>query len=81
MSHDFDPSTIIYAFDKGGLGALRDLIYGAEDVVFDLETSGLHPYKAGEVIVMASFTLPQRDWEPTLDPPSVIVPLWHPDSP
>ena len=75
---DFDPSTVSYALDVAGVMVLLDAIDAATEVVYDLETSSLTPYKPGEHITLASFTLPRGHEE---DPPTFVLPLAHPDSP
>lgn len=83
----FDPATIRWVTDERDLPSLLDAVAVGEEVVIDLETTGLDPHADGRSpawpcparISMASLTIPTAldAGEPT----TWVVPLSHPDSP
>ena len=88
MSDDFDPSTISWVMDEADLDHLLLVIDECEEVVFDVETTGLdeHAVHGGRSnggvaarISLAQFTLPCPD--DVGDPTTFVLPLSHPDSP
>ena len=88
MSDDFDPSTISWVMDEADLDHLLLVIDECEEVVFDVETTGLNEHAVhggrsnGGVaarISLAQFTLPCP--EDVGDPTTFVLPLSHPDSP
>lgn len=89
MSDDFDPATVSWVFDDEALGYLLGAIDACEEVVIDLETTGLDPYATRDTpgwkyparIVLASLTLPQEGDADPAHPTTWVVPLSHPDSP
>lgn len=86
MSDDFDSAPVTWVMDYAALASLTAAIEVCEEVVIDLETTGLHEHAqhGGKVnggvaarIVLASLTLPGEG-----DPPTTwVLPLSHPDSP
>jgi DNA polymerase-1 len=82
-----------WVFDDEALGQLVEAVLSSQEVIFDLETTGLMPYAeeggiqnggVGARVALASFTLPQADAEGNwdgVDATSWILPLSHPDSP
>jgi DNA polymerase I-like protein with 3'-5' exonuclease and polymerase domains len=87
------PGPLTWVFDNEALGQLIEAVISAQEVIFDLETTGLSPYAVegghqnggvGARVVLASFTLPQAtaegDWD-GIDATTWILPLSHPDSP
>lgn len=86
----FDPATVVWINRLRDLRHLLAAIETAEEVVTDLETTGLdeHAVLGGPAnggyparIVLASLTLPQRDDPLDPRPPTFVVPLSHPESP
>lgn len=86
----FDPKTVNWVYHLPDLRGLRDAILGAEEVVIDLETTGLdeHATTGGRTngghparVVLASLTLPQSADPTSPTPPTWVVPLSHPESP
>lgn len=86
MSDTFDAERVAWVLDGRDLGRLLAAIEAADEVVMDLETTGLdeHAVLDGATnggyparIVLASLTLPIGLGEPT----TWAVPLSHPDSP
>jgi hypothetical protein len=70
------PGPLTWVFDNEALGQLIEAVISAQEVIFDLETTGLSPYAVegghqnggvGARVVLASFTLPQAtaegDWD------------------
>lgn len=90
MNDDFDPSTVAWVFDKAALANLLGAIEACEEVVIDLETTGLNEHATGRQpadwpcraqIVLASLTLPHEGDDVERPPTTWAVPLAHPDSP
>lgn len=88
MSDDFDPGTISWVMDEADLDHLRLVLGECEEIVFDLETTGLdeHATHGGRSnggvsarVSLAQFTLPHPD--DAGDPTTFVLPLSHPDSP
>ena len=86
---DFDPATVSWVLTDQDLGRFKAAIGMCEEVVLDLETSGLaeHAWSGGPQnggyparIVLASATLPSLG-DPHLRPTTWVLPLSHPDSP
>lgn len=86
MSDDFNPNKTAWVLDEADLDHLMLVIDECDEVVFDLETTGLDEHATrttgsnGGVparIVLASFTLPSGTDEPS----TFLLPLSHPDSP
>lgn len=86
---DFDPATVTWVLDKEALGFLKEAIITCEEVIIDLETTGLNEHATRDTpgwnyparIALASLTLPQ-DGDADPDRPTTwVVPLSHPDSP
>ncbi len=76
MSITFDPSTIRWVMTNPQLDELNHDLRHAEEISFDLETTGLDEHKGNGYpprIAMASFTLP--------DGLTRVLPLSHPESP
>jgi DNA polymerase-1 len=89
VADDFDPGTVTWVLTEADLEHLLAAIDRAEEVVADLETTGLdeHAYLGGHRnggyparIVLAAFTLPTAG-DPYLQPSTWVLPLSHPDSP
>lgn len=89
MTDDFDPSTVAWVMTPADLQQLCAAITICNEVVCDLETTGLdeHASTGGSTnggvaarIVLASFTLPTDDDRPG-KPTTWLLPLSHPDSP
>lgn len=84
----FSMDRVTWVLDDDALGYLHEALRGADEVVFDLETTGLDEYATtggqtnGGVsarVVLASYTLPSGSgWE---TPDTWLLPLSHPDSP
>lgn len=88
MADTFDPASVIWVLDQTELDYLTLAIASAEEVILDLETTGLdeHAYQGGPTnggfparIVLASFTIPRRGEH--REPATWVLPLSHPDSP
>jgi DNA polymerase-1 len=89
MHDDFDPTTVSWVLTVDDLAHLLGAIQACDEVVIDLETTGLdeHAVLNGKTnggyparIVLASLTLPtsvHRNGTPT----TWVVPLSHPESP
>lgn len=85
----FRADRVRWVFTSSDLRDLGTAIAHAEEVVVDLETTGLDPYATGPVparIVCAAFTLPPQPAHGTqrsLDLPTHawLLPLSHPDGP
>ena len=82
----FSMDHVAWVLDDTTLDWLCEELRAAPEIVFDLETTGLHEHATtgGEVnggvaarISLASFTLPRDDEMPT----TWVLPLSHPDSP
>lgn len=82
-----------WVWDEEQLGQLIEAIHASQEVVWDLETTGLISYAVegsahnggvGARQVLATFTLPMADehgfWD-GVEPTTWILPLSHPDSP
>jgi DNA polymerase-1 len=89
VADDFDPGTVTWVLTEHDLEHLLAAIDRAEEVVADLETTGLdeHAYLGGARnggyparIVLAALTLPTAG-DPPLQPSTWVLPLSHPDSP
>ena len=83
----FDPTRVTWVMDENDLSFLLDAIETCEEVVMDLETTGLfeHAVTNGVLnggvaarISLGARTLPQAGAE---EPTTYVVPLSHPDSP
>lgn len=88
MSDDFDPTTVTWVWDTENLKHLLGAIDGCEEVVIDLETTGLDEHATGQGfwkcparVVVASLTLPYEGDTVESPPSTWVVPLSHPDSP
>lgn len=77
----FDPRTVVWIDHLRELRHLIVAIATAEEVVIDLETTGLDEHAPGARIVLASLTLPQNGDPTSPTPPTFVVPLSHPESP
>jgi len=89
VADDFDPQTVTWVLNRQDLDHLIEAIGMADEVVCDLETTGLdeHAVAGGKTnggyparIVLAAFTLPTnvtREGTPT----TWVLPLSHPASP
>lgn len=91
MSDDgFPIGTVTWVTTKADLGRFFDAVETAEEVIIDLETTGLDEYAVaggpsnggipGE-IALASLTLPQHDDPVPSAPTTWLLPLAHPESP
>lgn len=63
-----------WVLDNNDLRSLISILESAEQIIFDLETTGLYEHAEGMRIVLAAFTI-----HPTGD--TYILPLAHPESP
>jgi len=85
----FDPATVAWVLDKQAIRDLDGAIEAAEEVVVDLETTGLDEHATGRDpkwpcqarVALASFTLPDAGSSVENPPTTWAVPLSHPDSP
>lgn len=86
----FDPRSIRWVLHRADLPDLDKAISEAEEVVIDLETTGLNEYATeggranggvGARVSMASLTLPREQDYETGQPPTYVVPLSHPAAP
>lgn len=90
MADDFDPGTVTWVLTPADLDRLVAAIEEADEVVMDLETTGLdeHATTGGPTnggvaarIVLASFTLPS-EYDPNPSKPTTwLLPGSHPESP
>lgn len=83
----FEESDVAWVLDESSLDFLVASLADADEVVIDLETTGLHEQAweggrmnsgVGARVVLAQFTLPRSDSD---QPTNWVVPLSHPDSP
>jgi DNA polymerase-1 len=80
MTDTFSIDNVTWVLTDEDLNHLLVAIDMATEVVLDLETTGLYEYATQPYparIVLASFTLPTHQGEPT----TWLIPLSHPDSP
>lgn len=88
----FRNDTMSWVIMPSDMTQLLTALEGANTIVYDLETTGLHEHAwthgamnggVSARIVLASFTLPEYDDEGDLvdEPTTYVLPLSHPDSP
>lgn len=75
----FDPRDIAWVLNDEDLDRCIEAILAADEVTFDLETTGLDVYAPRARVVMGSFTLPPFSAE--AEPSTWVVPLSHPHGP
>lgn len=79
---DTEPDEINYVMNMADLRAMTAVISGADEVSFDLETSGFDEYKPDSKIISAALTTVTYGVDGDPDTMKCFaIPLWHPDSP
>lgn len=89
---DFDPAKIAWVMDDADLGNLLNVMIESDEVVIDLETTGLDehsitngPTNGGVAarVALAAITVVDKGWYdiPGYRPINYVLPLSHPDSP
>lgn len=78
VSDDFDVSRVTWVLDDRAFQRLLMVLEDAQEISFDLETSGLNEYHKRAKIVLASFTVPSPGNPHEAD--TWLLPLYHPES-
>lgn len=75
----FNPRDIAWVLTDADLERCLEALRDADEITFDLETTGLDEHAKHARVAMASFTLPPHSHEG--DPVTWVVPLSHPEGP